>query len=109
VKLLRVSPAMNLASRTREARFSFTRTAPAPGSNGVLRWRDPRAFVPADYVLSRAGRLGVFVVRGQHARFVALPNAQEGRPAAAAGLTADAALVTDGRFALQDGMAITLR
>lgn len=109
VKLLRVSPAINPASRTREARFRFTGDSPAPGSHGVLRWRDPRGFVPADYVLSRSGRRGAFVVSGQRARFVPLPGAQEGRPAEAASLRADAMLVTEGRFALQDGMAVTLR
>lgn len=108
VQLLRVSPAMNPASRTREARFSFVQAPPAPGSSGVLRWRDPRPFVPAEYLVSRAGELGVFVVSGQTARFVPLSGAQEGRPAAAA-LPADAKLVTDGRFALQDGMTVTLR
>jgi RND family efflux transporter MFP subunit len=109
VKLLRVSPAMNPVSRTREARFGFARTAPAPGSSGVLRWRDPRPFVPADYLVRRAGRLGVFVVSGQTARFVPLAGAQEGRPAAADALPGDAAIVTEGRFALQDGMAVSLR
>jgi RND family efflux transporter MFP subunit len=109
VKLLRVSPAMNPASRNHEARFSFPQTAPAPGSNGVLRWRDPRAFVPADYLIKRAGQLGVFVVSGQRVRFVPLPGAQEGRPASAASLPAKAVLVTDGRFALQDGMTVTPR
>jgi RND family efflux transporter MFP subunit len=109
VTLLRVSPALNPASRTREARFSFPRTPPAPGSHGVLRWRDARAFVPADYLVKRAGALGVFVVQGQRARFVALPGAQEGRPAPADALAADSRLITDGRFALQDGMAVTPR
>ena len=109
VKLLRVSPAINPASRTREARFSFTAVSPAPGSHGVLRWRDPRAFVPADYVLSRAGRRGAFIVSGQRARFVPLPGAQEGRPAEATNFPANAMLVTEGRFALQDGMAVTPR
>ncbi|MBU1222428.1 MAG: efflux RND transporter periplasmic adaptor subunit [Gammaproteobacteria bacterium] len=109
VKLLRVSPALNPVSRTREARFGFAKAAPAPGSSGVLRWRDPRPFVPADYLVRRAGRLGVFVVRGQIARFVPLLGAQEGRPAAADALAGDAAIVTDGRFALQDGMAVSLR
>lgn len=109
VKLLRVSPAMNLASRTREARFGFAKAAPTPGSSGVLRWRDPRPFVPADYLISRAGRLGVFVVSGKTARFVPLPGAQEGRPAPAGPLPGDAALITEGRFALQDGMAVTSR
>jgi hypothetical protein len=51
----------------------------------------------------------VFVVSGQTARFVPLPGAQEGRLAAADALPADVALVTDGRFALQDGMAVTVR
>jgi RND family efflux transporter MFP subunit len=109
VKLLRVSPALNPTSRTREARFSFPRTPPAPGSHGVLRWRDTRAFIPADYLVKRAGMLGVFVVQGPRARFVALPGAQEGRPAPADPLAVDSRLITDGRFALQDGMAVTQR
>ena len=109
VKLLRISPAMNLASRTREARFGFPKAVPAPGSNGVLRWRDPRTFVPADYLIRRNGTLGVFVVSQGRARFVPLPGAQEGRPAAVVALPADVELVTDGRFALQDGMAVTSR
>lgn len=109
VKLLRISPAMNPASRTREARFGFAQAAPAPGSSGVLRWRDPRPFIPADYLISRAGQLGVFVLSGQTARFVPLPGAQEGRPASAVALPANAMLITDGRFSLQDGMAVTLR
>jgi RND family efflux transporter MFP subunit len=109
VKLLRVSPAMNLASRTREARFSFPQVVPAPGSSGVLRWRDPRAFVPADYLIRRNNTLGVFVVSKGSARFVPLADAQEGRPASAAVLPASAMLVTDGRFALQDGMAVSPR
>ncbi|MDO9466823.1 MAG: efflux RND transporter periplasmic adaptor subunit [Thiobacillus sp.] len=109
VALLRVSPAINLASRTREARFGFAKTAPAPGSSGVLRWRDPRPFVPADYLVKRANTLGVFVIRGTTAHFVPLPGAQEGRPASAASLPANTALVTDGRFVLQDGMTVTPR
>jgi hypothetical protein len=98
---------VNLAARTREARFKFGKTAPAPGSNGVLRWRDPRAFVPADYLVRRNKQLGVFVVNGQNARFVSLADAQEGRPALAAALPSETRIVTDGRFTLQDGMAVT--
>ncbi len=108
IKLLRVSPAINPSARTREARFDFGPNPPAPGSNGVLRWRDPRTFVPADYLIRRSGQLGVFAVNAQTARFVALPDAQEGRPAPTT-LPADTRLATDGRFALQDGMAIQVR
>ncbi len=109
VTLLRVSPAVNLAARTREARFNFGKPPPAPGSNGVLRWRDPRAFVPADYLVRRNKQLGVFVANGQNARFVTLADAQEGRPALAAVLSGDTRIVTEGRFTLQDGMAVTQR
>lgn len=109
VKLLRISPAVNLAARTREARFQFAKAAPPPGSNGVLRWQDPRAFVPADYLISRNRQLGVFVLDGQTARFVPLAGAQEGRPAPADGLSGSARIITDGRFALQDGMAVAPR
>ena len=109
VTLLRVSPAVNPASRTREARFSFGKHAPAPGSNGVLRWRDPRAFVPADYLARRNRALGVFVLDGQTARFVPLDEAQEGRPAPADDLPGTTRIITDGRFVLQDGMAVAPR
>lgn len=109
VKLLRVSPAVNLAARTREARFNFGKTAPAPGSNGVLRWRDPRAYLPADYLVARNRRLGVFVLDGSIARFVPLAEAQEGRPAAADDLPAHTRIITDGRFQLQDGMSVNTR
>jgi RND family efflux transporter MFP subunit len=109
VSLLRVSPAVNLAARTREARFSFGKSAPPPGSNGVLRWRDPRPFVPAEYLVRRDGHLGVFIVSGQTARFVPLPDAQEGRPAPASGLPDNARIVTDGRLTLRDGMTVVQR
>jgi multidrug efflux pump subunit AcrA (membrane-fusion protein) len=105
VKLLRISPALNPASRMREARFDLGNTTPAPGSHGVLRWRDDRPHLAAEYLLNRGGRLGVFVLDGQKARFVPLAEAQEGRPAPVV-LPPATALITDGRFALQDGMTV---
>lgn len=109
VKLVRISPAVNLAARTREARYVFAGTLPPPGSNGVLRWQDPRAFVPADYVVRRGQHFGVFVLDGRTARFVPLAGAQEGRPAPAGDLAGTTRLVTDGRFALQHGMTVAPR
>jgi hypothetical protein len=103
------SPAVNPASRTREARFGFGKIIPRPGSNGVLRWLDPRALVPADYLTRRAGRLGLFIINGRTARFVPLSDAQEGRPALAAALPENARIVTDGRLIPQDGMAVSQR
>lgn len=105
VSLLRISPALNPASRMREGRYAFKDPLPAPGSHGVLRWRDGRPHLAADYLLNRGGKMGVFVLEGQKARFVALPDAQEGRSAAVA-LPGATQVVTDGRFALQDGMTV---
>ena len=109
VRLLRISPAVDLTARTREARYRFVDTPPPPGSNGVLRWTDPRAFVPADYIVTRNRRLGVFVLDGRTARFVPLAGAEEGRPAVAQALSGNARIITDGRFALQHGMAVAPR
>lgn len=109
VKPLRVSPALNPSARTREARFTFVGSPPAPGSHGVLRWRDPRAWLPADYLIRRGNALGTFIAVDGVARFVALPGAQEGRPALATALPRNARLVADGRLALQDGMKLTVR
>lgn len=109
VKLLRVSPAVNLAARTREARFTFAQSPAPPGTNGVLRWQDPRAFVPADYLVSRNGQLGIFVLDGNSARFIRLDGAQEGRPAPVDTLPGATRIVTDGRFALHDGMTVAPR
>lgn len=106
VKLLRLSPAVNPVARTREARYRFEHTLPLPGSQGVLRWQDPRAFLPADYVVWRDGQPGVFVVEKTTARFVPLPGAQEGRPVPADALAGTARVITDGRFALRHGMTV---
>jgi RND family efflux transporter MFP subunit len=105
LKLLRISPAMGLASRTREARFTFVKDMPAPGSNGVVRWRDPRPHLAAEYLVNRGGIPGLFVLNGQTAHFVPLAGAQEGRPAVAP-LPLESRIVTQGRSALQDGMAV---
>ncbi len=104
---LRISGAISREARTVEARFRFAGPAPAPGTEGRLVWRDPRLHIPADYILRRNGRYGVFVLEGNKASFRELPQAQEGRPASA-DFSPDARIVTRGRHALQDGMSVAL-
>jgi RND family efflux transporter MFP subunit len=107
VALLRISPAIDLATRSREARLTFAGEHAPVGASGRLAWRDHRPQLPAELLSRRDGRLGVFVVERSRARFIALPGAQEGRPAPA-GLPADSRVIVEGRHGLQDGQAIAV-
>ena len=94
--------AADTRTRTRRARFRFMDGAPLPGTAGRVHWiAHPRA-VPADLLVRRDGRLGVFVLRQGRARFRALPAAVEGRPVPT-DLPADIRIVVDGRYGLTDG------
>lgn len=105
LKLVRISPAINSDARNVEVRLAFTEAEAAPGAAGRIAWRDPVPHLPPELVLRREGRLGVFVLENRHARFVPLPEAQEGRPAPA-GLPPDARIAVDGRHLLTDGQPI---
>lgn len=105
LKLLRISPTVNRDSRSIEARFAFAADAPPAGTEGRLVWREPAPWLPADLLVRRAGRYGVFVAIDGKARFHPLADAQEGRPALL-DLPPETQIVTQGRHALQDGMAL---
>lgn len=104
-RLLRISPVLQRESRSAEARLAIVGEPPAPGTEGRLLWREEQAYLPADLLVRREGRLGVFVVAEGKARFHALPAAQEGRPAPL-DLPLKARIVTQGRHALQDGQPL---
>jgi len=105
LKLRRIAPAIDPRERSQEARFRFVGDSALPGTAGRVVWLSAQAHLPADLVLRRAGKLGVFVAKGNRATFVPLPLAQEGRPAPA-GLAATDAVITEGRYQLQDGDVI---
>ena len=111
--LLRViTPAIDSKSRTREARLLFKneqlfKDKPAmPGGAGELAWERSSASLPSDLLVKRNGKLGVFVQRENQARFLPLPDAEEGRPAST-NLPPDTQIITQGRFRLQDGDAVS--
>lgn len=107
LKLKRVSPAMSGTSRTQEARLVFVKETPKPGASGQVQWQAKTPHIPADLLVTRNGKQGVFVLENERARFVAIEDAQEGRPAPIE--TADGMMViTEGRFALQDGQAVSV-
>jgi len=103
--LLRVSPAISPQARTVEARLRFKGEPAAAGSSGSVTWRDTRAHVPAEFVVRRGDRLGVFVDEGGVARFHPLAEAQEGRPAPA-DLPPGMRIVVSGQLALRDGQPL---
>lgn len=105
LKLLRVSPTLSRESRSVEARLLFVGSPPAAGTEGRLVWHDVQAHLPAELLVRREGRTGVFIAADGKARFHALPQAQEGRPAAL-DLPAETQIVTQGRHALQEGMTL---
>ena len=105
LRLLRVSPVVNVQSRSQEARFTFLKQPAAPGLSGRIWWRDGQAHLPPHYLVSRNGQLGLFVLQDGQARFVPLAGAQEGRPAAAP-IALNTQVVTAGHLELSDGQAI---
>ena len=107
-KLLRLAPVVDRATRTREARFAPLGQAPIAGAEGRITWSDPRPHVPAEVMVRRAGRIGVFVADGGKARFVAIDGAQEGRPTPIPPALSGP-IVVAGQQALQDGVAIAPR
>ncbi|MGE0874667.1 MAG: efflux RND transporter periplasmic adaptor subunit [Burkholderiales bacterium] len=103
--LLRVSPAIDPQTRTVEARLRFTAGAAPPGAAGRIAWRDPAPHLPPELIVRRGGTLGIFLEARGVARFHALPEAQEGRPARVA-LAPDARIVVRGQLALEDGQRL---
>ena len=100
-------PAMNTITRTREARLAFDGEPAIPGTAGRLVWRGRRLLLPADYLERRQDVLGIFVLRGDRAHFIGMPQAQEGQPCPV-DLPLDTQLITEGRRRLVDGQEVEL-
>ena len=108
VKLLRLSPVIAVQGRTRQARFTFTASAPAVGRSGELVWKVGNGMLPSNLISRRNGVLGVFLLDSGKARFEPLPGAQEGRPAAV-DFPSSTHVITLGRERLQDGSTLNVQ
>lgn len=93
-------------ARTREARLTLQGPGPVAGTPGRLVWTGARDLLGADLLVRRDGTLGVFVVDSGRARFLPIPGAEEGRPAAV-DLPAASRVIVDGRQRLSEGDAVT--
>ncbi len=107
LRLLRLSPVVDPASRVQLARFAFASDVRFnPGVTGTLEFLGARGQLPAGLIVQRGEAYGVFVADGNQARFVELPNAQEGRPVAI-DLPVDTPVIVGGAGGLDDGDRIS--
>lgn len=103
VTLRTLLPVMETRLRTYEIRLSLVGEAPvAAGSTGRLRWVATQGQIPADLILKRGTSLGVFILEGDRARFVPLPEARPGHPAPI-DMPDTTRIIRDGRYQLEDG------
>jgi RND family efflux transporter MFP subunit len=105
VNLRAIVPTADPVSRTREARLDFRDTPAIVGTAGRVIWQNDARLLPADFLVRRNNVPGVFIVERDIARFVALPRAQDGRPAVI-DLPADTLVVSEGQQSLVDGATI---
>ncbi|TNF91790.1 MAG: efflux RND transporter periplasmic adaptor subunit [Gammaproteobacteria bacterium] len=102
-----VNPVTDTRTRTRNVRLLFKEEALSPGTTGRLLWKQTQKYLPPDVLVRRDKEIGVFVVREGKARFLSIPNAQEGRPALL-NLPGNAQIILKGRFTVQDGDAVLI-
>ena len=106
VRLRSTVPLLDESTRTSEVRFSFSDDTPLAGSAGRLVWILSDRVIPAEYLVRRNTRLGVFLLENEKARFRVLEQALEGRPAVV-DLPPETLLILEGRDSLNDGDTIT--
>ncbi len=105
LKLSRIAARVDTRTRSRDARLDFVQEVALPGTPGRLMWSTPVPHVPADILVTWQGRMGVFVVAGDRAKFVALPEALEGRPVAL-DIPLSSLIIVKGQRLVQDGHVI---
>lgn len=105
VELRRALTVLDPVTRTLELRLVFPTAAPPAGAAGRLTWRAATPHLPADLLVRRGDRLGVFVVKGNAAEFRPIDGAREGQPAPLA-LPPETRVIVQGRERMQDGEPI---
>lgn len=102
VEIRRVLSVLDPVTRTMELRLTFPGAGPPAGAAGRLGWRAATPHLPADLLVRRGDRLGVFVLNDGAARFQPVAGAREGQPAPLT-LPADTRVILQGRERVQDG------
>ncbi|MCG5510854.1 efflux RND transporter periplasmic adaptor subunit [Ectothiorhodospira lacustris] len=100
-------PMVDERLRSVTVRFRFTEHRARPGQVGRIEWVSHQIHAPADLLVRRNDRLGVFSVADGEARFIPLEGIREGQPPPL-NLPIDTPLIIDGRFALRDGDSVRI-
>ena len=107
LEVARLSSVIETDTRKVRGRFRFPDESAPIGSGGEVVWNEPSGLIPVSLIVQRGNALGIFTVSDGRARFVPIPSAQEGRPAAV-DLPVDTPIIASGHVRLQDGDAIQI-
>jgi RND family efflux transporter MFP subunit len=81
------------------------------GMNGMVSWQSKRSFFPSHLLTQRKGRYGIFVTQETKglitAKFIELPQAQEGRPFELT-LDKNQQIIVDGRHRVNEGSFVQI-
>jgi RND family efflux transporter MFP subunit len=96
-------------TQSQTARFLFENIQDKAtiGTRGRITWQETEPSIPAEYLLQYQNKVGVFVAINNKAKFIPLPNAVIGQ-AGVYNDASDAALITEGRYAVEDGTPIKI-
>jgi len=108
LKLRKLTETIDPIQRNREARLLFTEKIALPGSTGTLRWKQTIPHIPANLIVRRDNKLGVFINQDNKAKFVEIKNTTEGRPGPV-NLSLDSKVIINGRFSAQNGDDLTVK
>lgn len=97
-----IVPLINENARSQEARFNFTSSFPIAGSSGRVIWQSPMPFLPAHLLVLRNKQYGYFIMHNNKAKFIAVEDAEEGRPIPFH-IADESLIIVEGRHGLNDG------
>lgn len=81
LKLDTIVATLNSSTKNREARLHLQDIGSVlAGTPGRIEWQDMQQALPARFTTERDGVIGAFIVVDHHYQFIALPQAQAGRP-----------------------------
>lgn len=94
-------------SRSKIITFSTRDVNLVAGSEGMVTWQTQQSFLPAHLLTQRNNKYGIFVISKNKAKFVAVENAQEGRPFNI-NLDKNTQIIIDGRHRVDENVPVTV-